>query len=204
MRTRISQVSILVVLAVQPARAGLVNGSFEPVDPSFSYLALPGGSTAIPGWTTTDTGVEWFQGQIYGAPAPDGQYVVDLANYVYTAGGLEQTFATQPGAMQEVAFMLGTSQSYGRDGTCEVIVTADGTTETFAAVNHANLTVYTPCVFAFVADDASATLSLRCLQNANLHFAYLDAVALNPTTTPVPDDGGRLGSTWGTVKILFR
>lgn len=203
MRARISQFGILVVLAVQPARAELVNGSFEPVDPSFSYLALPGGSTAIPGWTTTDTGVEWFQAQVYGSPAPDGQYVVDLANYIYSAGGLQQTFATQPGTVQVIAFMLGTSQSFGRDGTCEIVVTADGVTETFTAVNHGSLAIYTPCVFTFVADDASATLSLRCLQDANLHFAYVDAATLNPTTTAVPENDVS-GSTWSTLKATFR
>lgn len=197
---------ILVSLVARPARAALVNGSFEPENPSFAYQALPGGSTAIPGWTTTDTGAEWFQAQVYGAPAPDGQYVVDIANYVYSAGGVQQTFATQAGAVHVVTFMLGTSQSFGRDGTCEIVVAADAVTETFAAVNHGNLAVYTPCTFTFVADDASATLSLRCLQNANLHFAYIDAVTLNPTTTGIPDtgDGDLVESTWGTLKALFR
>ena len=48
-----------------------------------------------------------------------------------------------------------------------------------------------------VADGPSATLRFRCLQNANLHFAYLDAVGLEAV---VATDQ----SSFGTVKALFR
>lgn len=168
---------------------------------------LPGGSKAIPGWTTTDTGVEWYRPLADNAnPAPDGLYAGDLANLTFSAGGLQQTIAAQPGAVQMFAFMLGTDQTAGRDGTCEVVVAADGVTETFTVINHANLTVYTPCVFTFAADGASATVQLRCLQYANLHFAIIDAATLNLSTTSVPDNDGSdpVESAWGTVKALFR
>jgi hypothetical protein len=187
----------LLLLAL-PAAADLVNGSFEPAGSIGGYLALPGGSTAIPGWVTTDSGVEWFLPGTYGdTAAPSGQYIVDIANYVYSAGGVAQTFTTVPGSTYQVTFSLGTSQSYGRDGTCEIVVSADGATQTFAAVNHAAMTVYTQHTFTFVADDATATLSLRCLQNANLHFAYIDGVGTGEIVATE-------AQTWGAIKSLYR
>jgi hypothetical protein len=178
MRALIPLTVFVAVLAAQPGRAELVNGSFEPENPSFVYQLLPAGSTAIPGWTTTDTGVEWAQPLANGdSPAPAGLYVVDLANFTYSAGGVQQTVATQPGAVYVLEFRLGTNQRSGRDGTGEVVVAA-----------------------------ASTTLSLRCLQNANLHFAFIDAATLSSVATAVPDTSFeiRQDSAWGTVKAMFR
>ncbi len=207
MRFLVLLTAILATLAARPTRAELLNGSLEPDNASFDYQLLPGGSLLIPGWSTTDSGVEWFRPTHYGdTPAPAGMYVVDLANYFASAGGVQQTFATQPGAVYVLEFQLGTSQSVGRNGSCEVVVAADGVSEIFSAVNHAVLTVYSPRVFTFTADDVSATLSLRCLQDATQHFAYIDAATLNPATTGVPeaDIGETEAAAWGAIKALFR
>jgi hypothetical protein len=160
-------------------------------------MLVNGGLGTIPGWTTTDNGVEWFLGTSGGAPAPDGLHVVDIATYVWSAGGIEQAFATIPGEVYTVTFLLGTHQASGRVGTCEITVDADGQSQFFSHENHAGAVTYAAKSFTFLADGTSATLRFRCLQNAYLHFAYLDAVAMGSVVAGE-------ASSWGEVKALFR
>ncbi len=190
---------ILTFLLLAPAAmAQLVNGSFEDPQMTGPYYLLPGNSTDIPGWTTTDSGVEWFQTVAYGlGGAPDGVFVVDLANYTYSAGGIMQTFATDPGTQYHINFFLGTSESSGRDGTCEIVVEADGQSETFAMVNHTPALVWEDKTFVFTADDTSTELSFRCLQDAGYHFAFIDAVGTAGTVATTD-------KTWAGVKSLYR
>lgn len=191
--------AIALTLPTPSPAVPLVNGSFEPAAPFGPYLLLGGGSTAIPGWTTTDSGAEWFQPTAYGyAAAPDGLYIVDVANYVYSAGGIRQSFATVPGASYAIDFRLGTHAASGRDGTCQVVVDADGQSQVFSHATAGAAIAWLPCTFTFVADDATATLRFRCLQNANLHFAYLDGAGLRDLTTPAAP------ASWGRIKSLFR
>ncbi len=189
-------VSLFLLLfgAVPPARAQVVNGSFEPATGVIGYALLPGGSTAIPGWTTTDNGVEWF---LPSPVSPSGGDVVDLACYVYSAGGIQQTIPTVSGQTYAIDFWLGTQASSGRDGTCEIVVDAAGTTQTFSATNPTGAAVWFPRTFTFVATGPSATLRFRCLQNANLHFAFIDGVRMNAVTAAE-------SGTWGRLKRLYR
>jgi hypothetical protein len=191
--------TILALSAALPTGAlAIVNGSFEPSAPTGPYFALPGGSTAIPGWVTTDTGVEWFRPADFGSgPAADGLYCVDLANYTYSAGGIRQTIPTTAGVTYEIGFFFGTEFRSGRDGTAEIVVTADAASQTFSITNLGVPIVWEPRTFTFTADDGSASLSFRCLQNANAHFAYIDAVG--PATPTAADR-----TTWGRVKTLYR
>ncbi len=180
------------------AHAAIVNGGFEPSGPASSYYLLGGGSTAISGWTTTDTGVEWYNPTAYGTgSAHDGSYIVDLANYTYSAGGLQQTFATTPGEIVSITFWLSTTVGSGRDGTCQIVVDADGQSATYTASNPSTQNVWNQKTFTFTADDTAATLRFRCLQNANAHFANIDGVSQNVTTGVNP-------TTWGVMKRLFR
>lgn len=179
------------------AAAQVVNGSFEPAAGTVSWMIVGGGSTAIPGWTGVDYGVEWALGTSGGAPAPDGLHVVDLACYIWSAGGIQQVIPTVAGEVYTVSFMLGTMAGAGRDGTCEIVVDADGQSQAFSHANYTGTVNYAAKAFAFVADGPSATLRFRCLQNANLHFAYLDAIGLEAV---VAEERASLGS----VKALFR
>ncbi len=194
-------ITALVVLAALGTAGGagaqIVNGSFEPASGTVSWMIVSGGSTIIPGWVTTDNGVEWTFGSSGGAPAPDGLHVVDLACYVYTAGGIQQTFATVPGTPYSISFMLGTMASSGRDGTCQITVDADAQSQVFSHTNLSGIVAYAPKTFTFIADNTSATLRFRCLQNANQHFAYLDAVSTEAVVPNTP-------ASWGSVKSLFR
>lgn len=197
MTSRIAALALLVV-ALPAAALAVTNGGFSPASPIGSYVALPGGSTAIPGWVTTDTGVEWFEPVPFSVTAsPDGGHVVDLANTSFAAGGIRQTFATEPGVMYLIEFQCATQQSAGRDGTAEIVVTVDGVTETVTLVNHSSIAAWETRTVVFTADDASATLHFRCLQNANEHFAFLDGVALH---TPLL----ARSYTWARIKEMFR
>lgn len=193
---------VLVLLAavaiVEPGQAQIVNGSFEPAIPFGDYIALPGGSTAIPGWTTTGTGVEWFQPVPFGwGTARDELYCVDLANLSFKDGGIEQEFLTTPSEVYVITFSLGTFEGNGRDGVAEIVVSADATMQTFAAANHTGQIVWDDLTFTFTADDGSATLNFSCFQDGDFHFAFIDLVEATQST---PAES----SSWGAVKTLYR
>ncbi len=198
MRRFANVVSLLALLALAaPASAQLVNGSFEPTSGVVSWMIVSGGLGTIPGWTTTDYGVEWALGSSGGAPAPHGQHIVDLACYVWSAGGIQQTIPTTPGEAYVITFQLGTMAGAGRDGTCEIVVDADGQSQTFTHANPSGIVTYATKTFAFLADGPSATVRFRCLQNANLHFAYLDAAGMETVV-------GTESASFGSLKSLFR
>lgn len=192
--------ALLLAALLSPATraATIVNGSFEPTPGQAVSQFVGTGSTLIPGWTGIDTGVEWYQPAAFGTgPAAHGLYIVDLANYIFSAGGIEQTFATNAGEVISISFMLSTTIGAGRDGTCQIEVSADGQTTAYNATNLSAVNVWTSRLFTFVADGPSATLRFRCLQNANLHFANIDAVGVTAVTPTRP-------TSWTRVKSLFR
>ena len=168
----------------------LVNGSFE-LPTGISYTILPGNSAAITGWTTILSGVEWFNATGYGGAA-DGVMVVDLANYVYTGGGIQQSFATQVGHTYSLNFSLGTTAGSGRDGTAHIDVSVAGITTGFDVVNYASTLAWTNYNFNFTAIDTTTTLSFMNNQNPYLHFADLDGVGVS--TVPVPAAAWLFGS----------
>lgn len=188
--------------AVVPANL-LVNPSFEFQSTGQAgpgYALLGGGSMAIQGWTTVHSGVEWFNPAAFGyAAAPDGNLVVDLANYVYSQGGLEQTFATDPGVAYDLSFMLGTHAASGRDGTAEIRVTVAGSTHVYNLSNLSSQIVWTPISVSFTALGASTTLRFESLQNANVHFAYVDGVSASLAAVPEP---GRMATMLTGVGLM--
>ncbi len=171
-------------VGAEVANGAITNGGFEPGGGPASSL-VPGNSTAVPGWLTTDTGVEWFQPGAFGlSSSPNGGYVIDLANYTYSAGGIRQTLITTPGEVYDVVFSFGTHIASGRDGTAEITVSAGATSQNFSmAVGTANITWLTK-TFTFAADAASTTLAFRCTQNALTHFAYIDGVGASVAPAP--------------------
>lgn len=162
------------------AQAQLVNPGFEPDTPVGNNNILSAGSTAIPGWTVIDAGAEWFNAPAFGAASPDGGYAVDLANFTFTGGGVQQTFATDPGRLYTIEFFFGTQQTAGRVGTAEIAVSADGQSSNYSISNFSSTTVWETRTFSFTADNAEATLRFQNFQNANLHFAYIDGARVIP------------------------
>lgn len=173
--------------ACAPASATnlLANGSFENPLTLGANNILPGGSTFITGWTTVFTGVEHFDALAYGGAA-DGRMAVDLANYTYTQGGLEQTVATTAGQTYLLNFASGNLRASGRDGTGVVRVAIDG--QWLADVNtpavSIGTTVWAQHSLQFVAGGPTTTVRFWNEQNAYQHFALIDAVALAPVPEP--------------------
>jgi hypothetical protein len=191
---------LLLLAASRPAHAQLiVNGGFESTPASGGYVLVPGGSSAIPGWTTVLSGVEWFQPSANGFPpdSPNGGRCVDLACYTYPSGGIEQTLATVPGTTYSIGFSLGTHAVAGRNGTCEVVVSADGQSQSFTHTSVTAAIGWSPRTFQFIADDASATLRFACFQDPLLHFAYIDGVGAQMVSAGA-------GGSWGRIKSLYR
>jgi hypothetical protein len=160
----------------------LTNPGFE-LPSGTGYAALPGNSGAIAGWTTVLSGVEWFNATAYGGAA-DGIMVVDLANYVYTGGGIEQSFATVAGQTYDLSFSLGTMQASGRDGTAHIDVTLAGITTGYDVINHTGSTAWSSFSQSFVATGAATTLRFSNTENPYLHFAYVDSASVAAVPEP--------------------
>lgn len=167
------------------------NGSFEGSTSTPGYNELAGGSTAILGWTTVLSGVEWADPNDGGVPdfgdAKDGRMIVDLANYVYTGGGLEQTFDTTPNVTYRVEFWGSTFKDHGRDGTGLIDATVGDVTQTFGVSNLTATLVWTQFFFDFAATGTSSTLRFSNSQDPYTHFAMIDAVSV--TAVPLPAAG---------------
>jgi hypothetical protein len=177
----------LVALSSPAAAASLfVNGSFEtPFSTGNSILGS--GSTAVTGWTTVLSGVEHFNATAFGG-AFDGQMVVDLANYTYSAGGIEQTVATTAGQRYDVSFAAGNVVYGNRTGTGVVRVAVDGQAvgDFDTAVGTAAGIVWAQRSFSFVATGSSSTVRFWNEQNANQYFAFIDAVDMQAAPVPEP------------------
>lgn len=182
-----------------PATDLLVNGSFELPGGS---AVLPGGSSYLTGWTTALSGVEYFSPAGWGGAA-DGVMAIDLANYTFTHGAIEQQFATVAGQRYDVAFSLGTLALFGRDGTAHVDVTLDGQTRGFDVVNPGSLIVWAPVVWSFTASAANTTLRFQNDQDPYLHFAYVDGVSAHAVSA-VPEPEQAMLWLAGLVMLALR
>lgn len=178
----------------------LVNGSFE-LPAGVGYQIVMGNSNVISGWTTVNNGVEWFDAAAYGGAA-DGKMIVDLANYVYTGGGIEQSFATVAGQDYQLAFSLGTMAGYGRDGTAHIDVTVAGTLHGYDISNPLGTLVWTQHALNFTATSNVTTLRFSNSQNPYLHFANVDAASV--ATVPEPQVCAMLLAGLGVIGTVVR
>ena len=164
----------------------LTNGSFE-TGPGGSYAYIPGGSTDLTGWTTTQHGVEWFDPNAqYGwGPAEDGTYAVDLAPTTFTGGGIEQSFSTVPGQYYQVRFYATTLEAYGRDGTGEVDLFVDGNQiSSYALTNPSPTVAWQLYTAVFQATGPTTKIEFQNNQDPYLHFAMIDAVSVASSAPP--------------------
>lgn len=185
--------AVVLLLAPGMARAQnlLVNGSFEAPVSGGGNEIIPGGSTFITGWTTILSGVERFSPQAFGSGAArDGALVVDICPFTFTGGGIQQSFATVPGTAYRLAFSAGTANSFGRTGTAVIEAIVGTEARTFGLSNPSAIIAWQDFGIDFVADSASTTLTFRNTQDANTHFAFIDAVSVTvPGAAAVPEPG---------------
>jgi hypothetical protein len=180
--------ALCALLVASPAHALelLSNGSFEV--PVTTYLAVPGASNTIPGWTTVLSGVELFNVAAYDpilGAAADGLNVVDLANFTYPSGGLEQTVTTVAGQAYTLTFAAGNSTYASRTGNGEVKVTVDGLTTLFnTAVAGSSTVVWATQTLSFVAATTSTTVRFWNDQDPFTHFAFVDQASLQASVVP--------------------
>jgi hypothetical protein len=183
----------VIALAAPAVRAQnlLVNGSFEEPASGGGNEILPGGSAAITGWTTLLNGVERFAPPVFGVGAArDGALVVDICPFTFTGGGIQQTFATTPGLTYRLEFAAGTSTASGRSGAAIIEAIVGPETRTFNLANPSAVIAWQDFAIDFVADSASTTLAFRNTQDANTHFAFIDAVSVTrPSAAAVPEPG---------------
>jgi hypothetical protein len=194
----------LLASLIAPAGAAnlLVNGGFE--NPTgVGYEIVMGGSNRITGWTTINNGVEWFNATPWGGAA-EGLMVVDLANYVYTGGGIQQSFATVVGQRYDLSFNLSTMGGYGRDGTAHFDVSVNGQDFDYDLVNAGGTLNWETKTISFVAASTLTTLSFSNSQNPFLHFADVDGVSVQAAAVPEPATGTSLLAGLGVLGFMAR
>lgn len=193
MKTKLIATLALTGLLCNGAFANLiVNGSFES-GVSGTYAELGAGSTAITGWTTTQSGVEWFQPSLNSPSlggAADGLATVDLANYVYIGGGIKQSFATTAGQTYDLSFSGGNVVYAGRDGTGLIDLLLNGAyAQSFATSTSSTSMAWQDFGYSFTATGSTTTLEFQNNQNPYLHFAALDKVDVESAASAVPEPG---------------
>lgn len=172
-----------IAMACLSAKANLlVNGSFEA--PNSNYRYVRGGSSLLPGWRTELNGVEIVTdrdigvGYTYLSTIQDGKQMVDLAPFVYTGGGISQTFPTSPGLSYEVSFYASSVQSFGKNGTGSLIISVDSVVQHLELITRQADFDWKPYRFAFVASDSQATLKFVSLSDPFRQFAAIDNVSV--------------------------
>lgn len=201
MRTIVTLFTFSFALAAVNANASLItNGSFENTNNSFVGDAnhvdeLPSGSSAIPGWTTTNgVATAWIEnGNPYGISASDGQFFLDLTGYSNfgTYGGVSQSFSTTPGNNYVVTFDLGYGgASFAFRGPVSVRVAAGGSSTDFtSATGLPNPAVWDHETFHFTATSSTTQLSLIGVSTTGGEYIGLDNVDVEPgvpETVPEP------------------
>ncbi len=159
----------------------LVNGSFEQSTCGGGcILDTPAKTNAITGWTTFLSGAEYFNmpNAIGGSVAADGVMIVDLANYVYgNGGGIQQNFATTPGAKYRLTFSAGNSRFASRSGDGVIQVKVAGQTAAFNTPTAKGVAVeWSTVTYEFTAITAQTTLAFSNEQNPYANYAFIDNV----------------------------
>ncbi len=196
----------------------LTNGSFENTNNTFvpdgnRVMDLPSGSSAIPGWTTTNgVNTAWIQnGNPYNIPASNGQFFLDLTSYFNsgTYGGVTQSFATTAGQSYTATFDLGFGgDSFAFGGPVSVTASAGNFTGNFTSASGTpNPAVWNARSFTFLAQGASTTLRIVGLSTAGGSYIGLDNVDVELTAVgaiPEPETYAMLLAGLGLLGFVRR
>jgi hypothetical protein len=221
----------MLALAVAAAGSGqavaanlLANGSFELLKDGSAATAdytgvghvngiSQGPNDYLQGWVPYASGFEHFDATspAYSANggsavAKDGAYVVDLAPYTFTGGGIEQTVALGAGSYS-LTFWATTSQLAGRSGTGLVdvaVLSGSPSSQQYTVTNYSvNVTAndWQPFAFAFtLANPGPTTIRFSNGQDPYQHFAFIDNVAL----VPEPHEWAMMLAGLGMVGVIAK
>jgi hypothetical protein len=179
----------------------LTNGSFENTGSTFvpdgnKVDNLPSGSSAIPGWTTTNgTFTAWLEnGNPYGISAADGSFFLDLTGYTdsVTYGGVMQSFATTTSANYVLTFDLGYGgDSFAFGGPVSVHVTAGGSSGNFTSASGTpNPALWNLETLNFTASSSTTQLNITGLSTAGGEYIGLDNADVEiGTNSTIPEPG---------------
>lgn len=169
----------------------LVNPGFEHPSSSFLNALVPGGATWITGWTATGTGLHWMTEALGYFTDPIGKDAVDLANYTYANGGIQQSFATVAGSKYNVGFYGAT---FGNETWGEITASINGnvvnTYKLFNTTSASNTWKYFS--FDFVATGATTTLGFSNSQAAGMQYSFLDNASVFAVPVPEPAQGAMM------------
>ena len=188
----------------------LTNGSFENPNNTFvpdvnHTMSLASGSTAIPGWTTTNgTFTAWIQnGNPWNIPASDGSFFLDFTGYgdTGTYGGVTQSFATTIGAQYTLTFDLGYGGNSGFfAGPASVNVSVGGAATTFTSGSGTpNPAVWSHETYNFTATSTTTLLSIIGHSTAGGEYIGLDNADVElGTVSSIPEP-----ATFGFVGVAL-
>ena len=188
----------LATLAAAPAHAQnlLQNGSFELgtfANNGTGTDSLPLGSTALPGWTTTNAELAWLiNGNNYGIATPYGSYFLDLTGYHDSApySGVTQTIATTAGQTYHFSFALGVDQGDTRySGPVSATATVGDVSQTFTLTPDPNnqFNQWQTFGYDFTGRDTSTDVRIIGISTAGGQYIGLDNVSVTSNANPVPE-----------------
>ncbi len=191
---------LLACLAL-PARAQIIqNGSFETGNSQPPAPSLWAGGATFLGWTVTGACIQWLGG--VGSPAYDGfDYLNLTCDGIQVASGVQQTFATIPGASYDLRFAFGAGKNVlGQYPMVFLTVNVAGQTHQYQNQGGGGLLItWNLPDLTFVANATSTTVSFVGGASNTNDPVFLDAVSVSQVIT-VPTRAG----TWGRLKTIYR
>lgn len=205
--------STLVVAALvafsAPARADLLNGSFESGTYTFGgdgAATIYTGSTAITGWTVFHSNVSPISNaNTFPIIAQDGTVCLDLTGSTdsWPYGGVQQTITTIPSHAYDLTFWIGVDNSGSiANGPAAITASADSTSQDFTNTLTDLGNQWQQFTLPFTASSNSTLISLVGQSTAGGGYIGLDNVAVTDLTVPEPASLSLL--VLGTAALLTR
>ena len=192
MRLTLFTCLLSLILITDIVEANLINGSFESGPATDSWIELPAGSTAIPGWTVASGTID-YTADVYWV-ASNGFRSLDLSGG--GPGAIRQSFATVVGRQYAVRFAMA-GNTYGGP-TVKTLTVSTGATPTVFTFD---ITGRTPTnmgwqekVWVFTAVATTTTLTFTSL-TSGWHGPALDDVRV---TAVLPSCAGVTATIVGT------
>jgi hypothetical protein len=181
------------------AQANLItNGGFE--DPVLaSGVFYQNMTSSFPGWTVTTNNVDIVNPIVgWGAPAAEGQQVLDLVGYGSTGGIASTSFATTPGATYSFAFAYANNPGFSPASASYSVSDSNnqsllGGTVIHGTSGNGNLN-WNYITGTFTADTATSYLQFTEILGGGNAGILLDDVKVAPVPEP---------STWAMLLLGF-